>query len=185
MFLDLYDLQMSGTVVDTRLIVDDGELSIHWNVLDLYGGQQWWTGLGQAGADNVVMLLGVSLAEANEFVNILYGRQNILSVISDKHFTVTENTGFTAEDILNNDSEGEDVELEPCEVYDQVRCDECDKVFNSKNNLAQHVTKVHKLKDCVIFSAVIFFILVLYKCMYSFRTRNIAPQLVLSQSESY
>ena len=51
LFLDLYDLQMSGTVVDTRLIVDDGELSIHWNVLDLYGGQQWWTGLGQAGAD--------------------------------------------------------------------------------------------------------------------------------------
>ena len=62
---------------------------------------------------------------------------------------MTENTGFTVEDILNNNSEGEDVKLEPCEVYDQVRCDECDKVFNSKNNLAQHVTKVHKLKDCV------------------------------------
>ena len=98
---------------------------------------------------------------------------------------MTENTGFTVEDILNNNSEGEDVELKPCKVYDQVRCDECDKVFNSKNNLGQYFTKVHKLKDCVIFSAVIFFILVLYKCMYSFRTRNIAPQLVLSQSESY
>ena len=66
LFLDLYDLQKSGTVVDTRLIVDDGELSIHWNVLDLYGGQQWWTGLGQAGADTVVMPPGVSLAEAKD-----------------------------------------------------------------------------------------------------------------------
>ena len=76
-------------------------------MLDLYGGQQWWTVLGQAGADNVVMLQGVSLAEANEFVDILYGRQNILSVISsDKHFTVTEDTGFTVEDILNSNSEG-------------------------------------------------------------------------------
>ena len=122
----------------------------------------------------------------NEFVNILYGRQNILSVISsDKHFTVTEDTGFTAEDILNNNSEGEDVELKPCKVYDQVRCDECDKVFNSKNNLGQYFTKVHKLKDCVIFSAVIFFILVLYKCRYSVGTRKIAPQLVLNQSEFY
>ena len=125
------------------------------------------------------MVPGVSL------VDILYGRQNILSDISDKHFTVTENTGFTAEDILNNNSEGEDVELKPCKVYDQVRCDECDKVFNSKNNIAKHATKVHKLKNCVIFSAVIFFILVLYKCMYSFRTRKIAPQLVLNQLESY
>ena len=71
-------------------------------MLDPYGGQQWWTGLGQAGADNVVMLPGVSLAEANEFVDILYGRQNILCVISDKHFTLTEDTattGSTAEDI--------------------------------------------------------------------------------------
>ena len=97
-------------------------------MLDLYGGQQWWTGLGQAGADNVVMLLGVSLAEANEFVNILYGRQNIFSVISDKHLTMTENTGFTVEDILNN-SEGEDVELKPCKVYDQVRCEGLCDIF--------------------------------------------------------
>ena len=128
--------------------------------------------------------------------------------------------------------------MEPCEVYDQVRCDECDKVFNSKNNLAQHVTKVHKFKDCVFdvcgksfkklsaleshkkthqtvqcescdktfklatfymhrkvcqnvykctecdYTAVIFFILVLYKCMYSVGTRKIAPQLVLNQSDS-
>ena len=66
LFLDLYDLQQSVTVVAIRLIVDDGELSIHWNVLDLYGGQQWWTGLGQAGADNVVMPPGVSLAEAKD-----------------------------------------------------------------------------------------------------------------------
>ena len=121
----------------------------------------------------------------NEFVNILYGRQNIFSVISDKHLTMTENTGFTVEDILNNNSEGEDVELKPCKVYDQVRCDECDKVFNSKNNLGQYFTKVHKLKDCVIFSVVIFFILVLCKCMYSFSTRKIAPQLVLNQLDSY
>ena len=30
LFLDLYDLQRAGVTVDTRLIVDDGELSINW-----------------------------------------------------------------------------------------------------------------------------------------------------------
>ena len=53
-------------------------------MLDPYGGQQWWPGLGQAGADNVVMLPGVSLAEANEFLDILYGRHTfcVSSVIN-------------------------------------------------------------------------------------------------------
>ena len=37
LFLDLYDLQRAGVMVDTRLILDDGELSIHWLMLDLYG----------------------------------------------------------------------------------------------------------------------------------------------------
>ena len=89
MFLDLYDLQRAGVMVDTRLIVDDGELSIHWSMLDLYGHQQWWSGLGKAGGDNVVILPGVSLTEAQEFVDLLYGRQN---VVSDRHFTVREDT---------------------------------------------------------------------------------------------
>ena len=50
--------------------------------LDLYGYQQWWTG-----GDNVVILPGVSLAEAEQFVDIFFGRQNILN-ISHEHFTV-------------------------------------------------------------------------------------------------
>ena len=58
-------------MVDTRLIVDDGELSIHWSMLDLYGHQQWWSGLGEAGGDNVVILPDVSLTEAQEFVGAL------------------------------------------------------------------------------------------------------------------
>ena len=61
LFRDLYDLQRAGVMVDTRLILDDGELSIHWSMLDIYGHQQWWTGLGEAGADIVVILPGVSL----------------------------------------------------------------------------------------------------------------------------
>ena len=39
LFRDLYDLQRAGVMVDTRLIFDDGELSIHWAMLDLYGDQ--------------------------------------------------------------------------------------------------------------------------------------------------
>ena len=74
-------------MVDTRLIVDDGELSIHWSMLDLYGHKQWQ-------CDNVVILLDVSLTEAQEFVDLLYGRQN---VISDRHFTVREDTGVADE----------------------------------------------------------------------------------------
>ena len=54
LFLVLYDLQRAGVMVDTRLIVDDGELSINWSMLDLYGHKQWWSGLGEAGSDNVV-----------------------------------------------------------------------------------------------------------------------------------
>ena len=39
LFSDLYDLQRAGVMVDTRLILDDGELSIHWAMLDLYDDQ--------------------------------------------------------------------------------------------------------------------------------------------------
>ena len=35
----------------------------NWSMLELYGDQQWWAGLGEAGADNVVFLLGVSLTQ--------------------------------------------------------------------------------------------------------------------------
>ena len=114
LFLDLHDLQRDGVMVDTRLVLDDGDLSIHWSMLDLYGYQQWWTGLGEAGGDNVVILPGVSLAEAEQFVDILYGRQNILS-ISNEHYTVIEDTGVTDEFVCNNncDNEDEDVKLHP------------------------------------------------------------------------
>ena len=46
LFCDLYDLQRDGVMVDTSLILDDGEVSIHWAMLDLYSLGQWWSGLG-------------------------------------------------------------------------------------------------------------------------------------------
>ena len=90
LFLDLHDLQQGGVALDTRILVDDGELAIHWPLLQLWG--QWWSGLGQAGEDNVVMLPGVSLAEAQEFVDILYDRE----VVNNEHFTVIDDTGVIA-----------------------------------------------------------------------------------------
>ena len=91
----------------TRLILDDGELAIHWSMLDLFGHKQWWT----------VIMPGVSLIEAEQFVDILYVGQN---VISNEHFTVIEDTGITEEFVCNNNSDCEDVKLEPYEIYDQV-----------------------------------------------------------------
>ena len=32
LFKDLYDLQSHGVMVDTRLVLDDGELAIHWPI---------------------------------------------------------------------------------------------------------------------------------------------------------
>ena len=49
-------------------------------------------------------------------------------------------------DILNDNSEGDTGVL--LEVYDQVRCQDCGKVFNNKQYLSQHVTKVLQLRDC-------------------------------------
>ena len=129
LFRDLFDLQRAGVLVDMKLILDDGELSIHWSMLDLYSHQQWWTGLGEAGADNVVILPGVSMIEAQQFVDILYTGQN---VISNEHFTVREDTGITEEFVCNNNSDCEDVKLEPYEIYDQVKCQYCGKDFNNK-----------------------------------------------------
>lgn len=101
--------------MDTRLVLDDGDLSIHWwSMLDLYGYQQWWTRLGKAGGDNVVNLPGVSLAEAEPFVDIMYERENILS-ISNAHYKVIEDedTKVTDEFVCNNNCDNEDVKLEP------------------------------------------------------------------------
>ena len=131
LFLDLHDLQQGGVALDTRILVDDGELAIHWPLLQLWG--QWWSGLGQAGEDNVVMLPGVSLAEAQEFVDILYDRE----VVNNEHFAVIEDTGVIDEDVLNNNDSfnSVDIKLEPHEIYDQVSCDYCEKVFNNKKAL--------------------------------------------------
>ena len=104
LFRDLNDLQRGGVIVDTRLILGD---------------QQWWSGLGKAAADNVVILPGVSLIEAQQFVDILFVGQN---VISNEHFTVIEKTGITEEFVCNNNSDSEDVKLEPYEIHDQVKC---------------------------------------------------------------
>ena len=69
----------------------------NWSMLELYGDQQWWAGLGEAGADNVVFLLGVSLIDAQKFVDILYRGQNVLG---NRHFTVIEDTEITDEFVL-------------------------------------------------------------------------------------
>ena len=110
--------------MNTRLILDDGELAIHLSMLDLFGHEQWWTGLGKTGADNVVIMPVVSLIEAKQFVDILCVGQN---VISNEHFTVIEDTGITEEFVCNNNSDCEDVKLEPYEyeIYDQVKCQYC------------------------------------------------------------
>ena len=110
LFSDLYDLHLSGVAHDTRIIVDDGELAIHWHgPSSSYGVTvQWWSQLGQTRDDNVVLLPGVSLTEAQEFVDILYGRDKV----SNRHFTVIEDTGVTDEDIYNNNiSDNGDIKL--------------------------------------------------------------------------
>ena len=107
LFSDLYDLHLSGVAHDTRIIVDDGELAIHWHgPSSSYGVTvQWWSQLGQTRDDNVVLLAGVSLTEAQEFVDILYGRDKV----SNRHFTVIEDTD---EDIYNNNiSDNGDIKL--------------------------------------------------------------------------
>ena len=35
---DVFDLQKAGVDVDTRLILDEGELAIHWSQNFIYGG---------------------------------------------------------------------------------------------------------------------------------------------------
>ena len=110
LFSNLYDLHLSGVAHDTRIIVDDGELAIHWHgPSSSYGVTvQWWSQLGQTRDDNVVLLPGVSLTEAQEFVDILYGRDKV----SNRHFTVIEDTGVTDEDIYNNNiSDNGDIKL--------------------------------------------------------------------------
>ena len=56
------------------------------------------------------------MAEAQEFVDHLYGRDNI---VSDRHFTVREDTEVADNFVCNNNSDCEDVKLEPYEIYDQ------------------------------------------------------------------
>ena len=60
----------------------------------------WWTGLGQAGDDNVVLLPGVSVTDAQVFVDSLYGRD----IVNNRHFTVTEDTGVVNEEICSDKS---------------------------------------------------------------------------------
>ena len=73
------------------------------------------------------------MAEAQEFVDHLYGRDNI---VSDRHFTVREDTEVADNFVCNNNSDCEDVKLEPYEIYDQVNFEFCGKIFNNKNQLA-------------------------------------------------
>ena len=120
LFSDLYDLHLSGVAHDTRIIVDDGELAIHWHgPSSSYGVTvQWWSQLGQTRDDNVVLLPGVSLTEAQEFVDILYGRDKV----SNRYFTVIEDTGVTDEDIYNNNiSDNGDIKLLILDVFMKIQ----------------------------------------------------------------
>ena len=133
MFSDLYDLQRQGLVVDTRLVVDDGEVAIHLPLLKLWclsGGLSW------AKQDLTMSFWSQEFLclEAQQFLDVLYRRHETLN-ISNKHYTVIEDTDVT-DDILNNNSEcDDDVKLEAYEIYDQVWCEDCGKVFNNKQNL--------------------------------------------------
>ena len=111
LFCDLYDLQRerAGVMVDTRLNLDDGELSM----VTSSGGLDW----------------SFLDRKAQQFVDILYAGQN---VISNEHFTVIEKTGVTDEFVCNNNSDCDDVKLEPYKSYDQVKCQYCWKDFNKK-----------------------------------------------------
>ena len=88
----------------------------------------WWTGLGKAGSDNVVILPSVSLSEGQQFIDVLYGKQNIL-IISNKQLTVIEDTEVNDAHFCNNNSDCDDIKLEPYEIYDQVSFETCGKVF--------------------------------------------------------
>ena len=78
LFSDVYDLQRLDLVVDTRLVVNDGEVAIHWPEL------------GQAGSDNAMSFCS----------------QKFLCPKLIKHYTVIEDTEVT-DDILKNNSESE------------------------------------------------------------------------------
>ena len=57
-----------------------------------------------------------------------------------------EDTGVIDEDVLNN-NDSVDIKLEPHEIYDQVSCDFCEKVFNDKKALCNHIYDNHKVKE--------------------------------------
>ena len=77
-----------------------------------------------------------------------------INVISNEHFTVIEDTAVTEEFVCNNNSDCEDIKLEPYEIYDQVKCKYCGKVFNNKKSLAiyfiNHVSFVFLYVNFVI-----------------------------------
>ena len=97
------------------LILNDGDLSIYCNGPCLTFTATSSGGLGWTRLE--VTMLSFSqgfhwLAEAQQFVDILYGRENILS-ISNEHYTVIWDTGITDEFVSNNNCDNEYVKLEP------------------------------------------------------------------------
>ena len=78
LFKDLYDLQSHGVMVDTRLVLDDGELAIHWPILELYG-DNWWTGLGKAGSDISYRTLGSNVHKERSLKSICLWNFRILA----------------------------------------------------------------------------------------------------------
>ena len=106
LFLDLHDLQRAGVMVDTRLILDDGDLSIHCTPC-LTSTATSSGGLGWTRLEVTMLSFSHGFhwpAEAQQFVDILYGRE---------HFTVIEDTRTADEFVSNNNCGNEYVKLEP------------------------------------------------------------------------
>ena len=78
-----------------------------------------------------------------------------INVLSNEHFTVIEDTGVTEDEefICNNNSDCEDVKLEPYKIYDQVKCEFCGENFNSKNSAGKVLVLTdHKCVEIILVS---------------------------------
>ena len=83
LFLDLHDLQRAGVLVNTRLILDDGELSIHWFMLDLYGYQQWWTGWARLEVTMLSFFQGFHWQKQSSLLIFCMGDKTVTVMISN------------------------------------------------------------------------------------------------------
>ena len=91
-----------------------------WLKVSLIGGLGW--------AMLAVTMLSFSLEFPCQFIDVLYGKQNIL-IINNEQWTMIEDTEVNDAHFCNNNSDCDDIKLEPYEIYDQVSFETCGKVF--------------------------------------------------------